>query len=190
MTIAAMRLQLDQAAQTIADLIADPEVQRTTTPEQKDRLLGYYESVTDAREFPPLLCPICGAIAGADGSCLDLLDSEPGVLKDQCLTGVFSSGPLACVTVDPTTAQEITCEDWWSNVSSMLANAAQLVRELGRPDQAEVLQSTSEGTATPIAESYKSREFQWPDWITDNKGWITFLVAAAIFVRLSGVDRR
>ena len=186
MTIPANKLQLDEAAQTLADVISDPQIQASASVDEQDRLYGYWEAVTDARDLPPQLCAICGNIAGADGTCLDLLDSEPGVLRDQCLTGAFASGPLACVTVAPVTHHQISCEDWWANVSSMLGNACQLVRDLGRPDQAEVLCATSQGTSTALQQSHRSRAFTWPDWARENKGWI-WLLGIALAFRISGV---
>ena len=189
MTIPANRLQLDQAAQTLADVIADPAIIESASDDEMDRLLAYWDAVVDARDQPPQLCAICGSIAGAEGTCLDLLDAEPGILRDQCLTGVFGSGPLECVSIDPITGQEISCEDWWANVSSMLGNAGQLLRQLGRPDQAEVLFATGEATSTPLEQSHASREFTWPDWAKENKGWI-WLVGIALAFRISGVGRQ
>ena len=190
MTIPANRLQLDQAAQTLADLIQDPDIQERASTQQMDQLYSYWEAVTDARDLPPTMCVLCDALTGrpGSGSCLDLLDAEPGILRDQCLTGSLGPGsPLSCVarTHEGTAT---TCADWWAGVSIMLGNAAALADDLGRPAQAEILDSTREGTQTTIEQSHASREFEWPEWVKENQGWF-WLLGIALAFRLSGVGQ-
>jgi hypothetical protein len=156
--------------------LADP--QNVEEAQAWGRLANNYETLLALADNPPPIASIWSAIpaiglaniACPGGDCLELIDSEEGIYKQQCISGILS-------TTNP-------CSEYLDAVTALLSTMAAQLSSLGQHAAADVVQTAGDGVGNITNTSENVTRPTMGDLWRESPDWIKFGAAAAIALLL------